>query len=61
MYHHNTYVKAAYDNFDNKRRYDDDDDDDDDKRRLDNRRSSIGIRMHTLVKVRSKTDCAARA
>jgi len=27
MYHH---VKVAYDNFDNKRKYDDDDDDDDD-------------------------------
>ena len=24
------YVKVAYDNFDNKRKYDDDDDDDDD-------------------------------
>ena len=31
MYHYdNVYVKVAYDNFDNKRRYDDDDDDDDD-------------------------------
>jgi len=26
MYHYDMYVKVAYDNFDNKRRYDDDDD-----------------------------------
>ena len=27
MYHYDMYVKVAFDNFDNKRRYDDDDDD----------------------------------
>jgi len=29
MYRYDMYVKVAYDNFDNKQRYDDDDDDDD--------------------------------